>query len=192
MPCHPTLGSSKEDVLGLTSRLHVAPAASSCRQSTEAAVSHRSEDLNLSHSQADCDFCQIVTGKRQARVVCETRDSLAFFPLKPVIRGHTLVIPKVHVENFWKADPAVAASTMADVRLVGQALSSVLNSDGMNIINSAGAAASQTVMHLHIHLVPRWQGDPIGDIWPPSPELFSADLDETAELVREECGRDTS
>ena len=67
----------------------------------------------------------------------------------------------------------------------GQAICSALRPEGMNLISSAGQAASQTVPHLHLHLVPRWPGDSMGNIWPPSPPLDGGLLDETAEAISE-------
>jgi histidine triad (HIT) family protein len=141
----------------------------------------------LNSYNANCEFCRIVRGLQESRIVCETSDCLAFFPTRPVTTGHTLVIPKTHVKDLWSAGPTVAAYTMDAVLVTGQAIAAALKPDGMNIINSAGSAASQTVYHLHVHLVPRWQDDQIGDIWPASPDLSEDTLDEIAELVRREC-----
>jgi histidine triad (HIT) family protein len=68
---------------------------------------------------------------------------------------------------------------------VGQAIRKALRPEGMNLISSAGQAASQTVFHHHLHLVPRWPGDPIETIWPPSPRLDGGLLDQTAAAIRD-------
>src|SRR5207237_390139 len=101
-------------------------------------------------------------------IVCETESTLAFFPLKPAALGHTLVIPKRHVSDLWSADAALASQLMVAVLNVGRAIQLALKPEGMNLINSAGAAAWQTVFHLHLHVVPRWEGDHIKRIWPPA------------------------
>ena len=67
---------------------------------------------------------------------------------------------------------------------VGQAINTALRPDGLNLISSAGEAASQTVFHLHLHVVPRWAGDHLGNIWPPSPPLSDEVKDETAAAIR--------
>lgn len=135
----------------------------------------------------DCEFCQVSQGCEEARIVCSTKSAIAFFPLHPVIRGHTLVVPREHVSDLWSANELLVSQVMEAVRKTGDAIRNALRPDGMNVINSAGAAASQTIFHLHIHLVPRWQGDHIGEIWPESPLISGDVLDDTAELVRSEC-----
>jgi histidine triad (HIT) family protein len=132
----------------------------------------------------DCEFCEIVRGERPARVVGDSSDALAFFPLQPVCLGHTIVIPKMHVRDLWAAESVLSMGLMQAVIRVGQALSKTFRPDGMNLISSAGAAASQTVFHLHFHVVPRWSGDHIGNIWPPGEPLTEELKDETAAAIR--------
>jgi len=132
----------------------------------------------------DCQFCQIVRGERPARVVADGPDALALFPLRPTCRGHTIVIPKAHVRDLWAAGSVLSAELMQMVIGVGHAIRTALQPDGLNLISSAGQAASQTVFHLHLHVVPRWAGDHIGSIWPPSPPLADEVKDETAAAIR--------
>jgi histidine triad (HIT) family protein len=113
-----------------------------------------------------CDFCSIVAGAEKAHIVYSDQDVVAFFPRKPVGRGHTLVIPAAHVQNFLDASDPVAARLAAACRMVGAALQDALQPEGMNLITSAGEAATQSVFHLHYHLLPRWNGDRMGDFWP--------------------------
>ena len=131
----------------------------------------------------DCEFCQIVRGERPARVVADAPDALAFFPLRPVCRGHTIVIPKTHLPDLW-AGSLPGAGLMQAVVGVGHAIRTALRPDGLNLISSAGEAASQTVFHLHLHVVPRWAGDHLGSIWPPGPPLSDEVKDETAAAIR--------
>lgn len=70
---------------------------------------------------------------------------------------------------------------------VGKAIREALSPDGMNVINSVGEAAQQTVYHVHFHLVPRWHGDHIGNIWPPSEPWSEAVKDEVADRIRAAC-----
>jgi histidine triad (HIT) family protein len=136
---------------------------------------------------ADCEFCRIVRGETEATVVCETDLALAFFPLRPAVRGHTLVVPKNHVTDFWSAGEDTAVAVMQAVHRVGRAIGEALNPDGMNLISSAGEAATQTVYHLHVHVVPRWHGDPIGNIWPRSEPMSEQLEDEIADRIRSAC-----
>ena len=132
----------------------------------------------------DCEFCQIVRGDRPARIVADAPDALAFFPLQPACLGHTIVSPKTHVRDLWTAGSLLDTGLMQAVIDVGHAINTVLRPDGLNLISSAGEAASQTVFHLHLHVVPRWAGDHLGTIWPPSPPLTDQAKDETAAAIR--------
>jgi histidine triad (HIT) family protein len=132
----------------------------------------------------DCEFCQIVRGEQPARVVGDSPDTLAFFPIQPVCLGHTIVIPKTHVRDLWAAGSPLSPGLMQAVICVGQALKEALQPEGINLISSAGAAASQTVFHLHLHVVPRWSDDHIGRLWPPSEPLSEELKDETAMAIR--------
>lgn len=126
-----------------------------------------------------CAFCDLVADPGKARVIYADAHTLAFFPLAPATRGHTLVVPKAHSADLWAMDEAAAQRLFRTVLLVGEALRAVLRPDGMNVINSAGAAASQTVFHTHVHLVPRRPGDTMGPIWPPK-EAGYRDADDAA------------
>jgi histidine triad (HIT) family protein len=137
----------------------------------------------------DCDFCKIVNGELSARIVYDTPDTIAFFPLEPATTGHTLVIPKEHVPDLWAVDRPLAVKLLDSVLTVSTGLRSALAPEGFNVINSSGRAASQTVFHLHVHLVPRWANDRIGEIWPPPKPWPSETLkDDLAQLVRECIG----
>lgn len=100
--------------------------------------------------QSDCVFCAIIAGTSPAQVVRRWDDAIAFIPLGPVTLGHMLVVPHAHVDDYTE-DPEVTALTFrhAAELLVGDA----------NLITSAGAAATQTIRHLHVHVVPRKAND---------------------------------
>jgi len=111
-------------------------------------------------SKTVCPFCEINEGRAPAEFVHEWSDAIAIVPLKPVVEGHTLVIPKTHVTDFTE-DPAVSAATMrraAD-------LADRLLSGSMNLITSRGREATQSVFHLHLHLVPRAENDGLALPW---------------------------
>lgn len=139
-------------------------------------------------SESECGFCAIARGDDpEAEVVCEGRNWVAFFPLNPATPGHTLVIPRTHVEDLWKATPSLGGELMAAVINVGHAIEQVLKPEGMNLITSAGATAEQTVFHLHLHIVPRWHRDGFGRIWPMGDRFDDADLTGIAHGIRDAC-----
>ncbi len=104
----------------------------------------------------DCVFCQIVEGEAPATVVADWVHSLAIVPLNPVVPGHILCLPKRHVTDAL-AFPASAAVVME--------MAATLATKPCNLITSAGPEATQTVMHLHIHIVPRKAGDGLHLPW---------------------------
>jgi histidine triad (HIT) family protein len=135
-----------------------------------------------------CDFCDIARGlDRSPEVICEGQQWLAFFPLDPATPGHTLVIPRTHVEDLWSVTPVLGAEVMAAVIKVGRAVDAALHPEGMNLITSAGSAAEQTVFHLHLHVVPRWRRDGFGRIWPVEGKYEDEELTQVADRVREAC-----
>ncbi|WP_071656182.1 HIT family protein [Mangrovactinospora gilvigrisea] len=135
-------------------------------------------------SNQECTFCQIADQKRPAHVVYETSTIMAFFPLSPATKGHTLVVPKSHIKNFLELDVETGSEISKVVVKVGRALLATLAPQGLNVITSAGEAASQTVMHLHMHVVPRWEGDAMADFWPTNVRATQSSLKRTAGLVR--------
>jgi histidine triad (HIT) family protein len=132
-----------------------------------------------------CSFCKIVDGSDpDAQVVGESEHWVAFFPLQPATRGHTLVVPRVHVRDYWQADSEVVADLAGASHLVGRALLEELRPDGMNLITSAGHAAEQSIFHLHMHVVPRWEADRIGPLWPRETSDGDRASDDLATAVR--------
>jgi histidine triad (HIT) family protein len=135
-----------------------------------------------------CAFCEIARGRGDAEIVCEGPAWLAFFPLEPATPGHTLLIPRAHVSDFWEADAVLTGELATAARRLGRAMQNALEPEGLNLITSAGAAAEQTVFHLHLHLVPRWKRDGFGAIWPVQGKRFEDDaLKETATRLRNAC-----
>lgn len=134
-----------------------------------------------------CEFCEIVARLVPAEVIFESETSLAFFPLEPATRGHTMVIPKKHFDDFLALPADEIAELGVAVITVARALRAVLAPEGMNAITSAGEAASQSVKHLHVHLVPRWRDDAVGEIWPPQVPTPQRVLEGTADALRDFC-----
>lgn len=131
-----------------------------------------------------CVFCEIAAGRAEARIVYADEAVLAFIPLRPATEGHTLVVPRKHVRHFLELDGATSDAVFRASTRVGNAVVDAVDADGMNLITSAGREAEQTVFHLHVHLVPRTEGDGFDEIWK-GPALSAAvDLDDVAERIR--------
>ena len=106
-----------------------------------------------------CVFCQIVQGEAPADVVAELPNSIVITPLGPVTPGHVLVIPRIHAQDF-ASSPMVTGAVMQDAAAFQKTLG-----EPANLITSKGAEATQTVFHLHVHLVPRREGDGLHLPW---------------------------
>ena len=117
----------------------------------------------------DCIFCKIVAGELPATVVDEDERTLAFMDINPATRGHALVIPREHSPDLLSVDrDDLLAVALAARRLAGRAMER-LGADGVNLVNSTGAVAWQTVFHFHVHVIPRYRDDPLRLPWVPAP-----------------------
>ena len=112
-----------------------------------------------------CPFCQIANGKVSASVVFEDEHSLAFLDHRPLFPGHCLLIPREHIETLVDVQPALLTELSANARLLAISLEKALGAQGAFVaINNR---VSQSVPHLHVHIVPRTQGDGLkGFFWP--------------------------
>lgn len=132
----------------------------------------------------DCDFCDIVAQQEDAREVLRTDQVVAFFPLEPATLGHTMIIPRRHLPNIWHLDDPTAAVLATATLTVARAVRDALDPDGLNIIQSNGHAATQTVPHLHVHVVPRWHHDAMGPIWPDDTDWTAEQMTSAQNSIR--------
>jgi histidine triad (HIT) family protein len=107
----------------------------------------------------DCVFCAIVAGRLPSYPVYADEHAVAFLDLAPWHRGHTLVVPRRHVRDLVTGEPALAEIAPA-VDAVARLLHHRLAADGINLVSSAGPVAGQEVLHLHVHVVPRYADEP--------------------------------
>jgi histidine triad (HIT) family protein len=106
-----------------------------------------------------CIFCQIADKERQAYIAYEDDRCVAFLDAYPVNEGHTLIIPRKHYENIYDIPEETLAHIMKISKRLVMDYRQIFNSIGLNIIQSNGSAAKQTVFHFHLHLIPRYQND---------------------------------
>jgi histidine triad (HIT) family protein len=124
----------------------------------------------------DCIFCAIAAGKAPATIVAEDELTVAFMDISPATDGHLLVIPRAHYEDVLVIDDADLDATMHTARAMTRRVKDRLGADGVNLLNSCGRAAWQTVFHFHVHVIPRYDDDPLRLPWVPAP----GDADEIA------------
>jgi histidine triad (HIT) family protein len=135
----------------------------------------------MSDRDPDCLFCKIVAGEIPSERVDEDERTVAFMDINPATRGHALVIPRRHAANLLEIDAEDLAATVAAAQRLARSVSERLGADGINLINSCGPAAWQTVLHFHIHVIPRYEDDPLRLPWTPAP----GDPDEIAAAARQ-------
>ena len=131
----------------------------------------------------DCIFCKIIAGELPAQIVDENERTVAFMDINPATRGHLLVISREHARDLLEIDSEDLAATVQSAQRMAARVSERLGPAGVNLINSCGAAAWQTVFHFHVHVIPRYEDDPLRLPWTPAPG-DSAEIEATAQALR--------
>jgi histidine triad (HIT) family protein len=134
-------------------------------------------------SEKQCVFCKIVRKEAPASIVYEDEVVLAFMDIRPVSEGHTLIIPKQHWIDVFDIPEELLASTHKIAKKIALAVKEAAQADGVSIVQQNGKAAGQDIFHLHIHVIPRFEGKKM----PRFEELGVADretLEKSAEKVR--------
>jgi histidine triad (HIT) family protein len=116
----------------------------------------------------DCIFCKIVAGELPSTIVGEDERTISFMDISPATRGHALVIPREHSADLLAVEQEdLTAVSLSAQRLAGR-MKERLGADGVNLLNSCGAVAFQTVFHFHMHVIPRYEGDSLRLPWVPA------------------------
>jgi histidine triad (HIT) family protein len=129
----------------------------------------------------DCIFCKIVAGEIPSTRVHEDERTIAFMDINPGTRGHLLVIPREHATDLLEIPQADLDACAHTAKLLATRIKERLGADGVNVLNACGQAAWQTVFHFHLHVIPRYAGDPLRLPWHPAP----GDRDEIAAAARQ-------
>jgi histidine triad (HIT) family protein len=131
----------------------------------------------------DCLFCKIVAGEIPSYKTFEDDKMLAFLDVNPATRGHTLIIPKDHHEAMHDIPTEILSRVAVVAKILILQYNEKLKADGYNIIHSSKEAAQQEIDHFHLHLVPRYENDPL-DFWQSKKENpFEDNLEETHKLL---------
>ena len=115
---------------------------------------------------ADCIFCKLVARQIPATLVYEDEHTLAFMDIGQVNPGHVLVAVKKHADNIFQLDEKQAGAVFRSAARVARAIGAAFEPQGLSVYQANGAAAGQTVLHFHIHLVPRYENDGMALTWP--------------------------
>ncbi len=134
---------------------------------------------------ADCLFCKIASGEFESATIFENHEFRVILDKFPSGKGHALVMPKEHYEDIYDLDADIAGKLFALTSEVARAIKAVTGCEGMNILQNNGSVAGQTVMHFHIHLIPRFEGDGLKFNWPT--QSFSDEaFEEMAALIKKQ------
>jgi histidine triad (HIT) family protein len=129
----------------------------------------------------DCIFCKIVAGELPAEIIDSDEHTIAFMDINPATRGHALVIPRAHSKDLFEVSDEDLEATMAAARRLAERMRETIDPDGVNILNASGRAAWQSVFHFHLHVIPRYDDDPLQLPWRP----VEADRDQLARVAAE-------
>ena len=131
-------------------------------------------------SDPDCIFCRIISGDIPGQIVDQDERTVAFMDINPATRGHALVVPRRHVRDLLEIEADDLEATIVAAQRLARRMPERLGAAGVNLLNSCGRAAWQTVFHFHLHVIPRYDGDPLRLPWTPGP----GDPDEIAAAAR--------
>jgi histidine triad (HIT) family protein len=131
----------------------------------------------------DCIFCRIASGELPAQIVDQDERTVAFMDISPATRGHALVVPRRHARDLLEIEPSDLQATIVAAQRLASRMPERLGADGVNLLNSCGRAAWQTVFHFHIHVIPRYQDDPLRLPWTPR-EGDQEEIAEAAQALR--------
>ena len=129
---------------------------------------------------SDCIFCKIANKEIPATIIYEDEEVLVFMDIGPIIKGHALVIPKKHYDPVTQTPDELLAKLHLTAKRIAKAQMNALGAGGVNIMQNNGAAAGQEVSHIHVHVIPRFEGD--GHHWNWNAKEYD-NFDEMAELA---------
>ena len=130
----------------------------------------------------DCIFCKIANGEIPSKTIHEDDDFKVILDLGPATEGHALILPKDHYANLYELDDEVAAGAMKLAKKMAIKMTEKLKCDGFNLVQNNGETAGQTVMHFHLHLIPRYKDDGQHILWKPT-EVTQDELEETKNKI---------
>lgn len=131
-----------------------------------------------------CVFCRIVRGELPASKIYEDNDAVVFMDTGPIVKGHLLVVPKAHYAHLLETPPETLKKLIVVVQKTALAQKKALQSDGLNIMQSNGRVAGQTVEHIHFHVIPRFNADGHHWNWKPQQYAHSEEMQALAEKIK--------
>lgn len=115
----------------------------------------------------NCIFCKILNGEIPSTKLYEDEEFVIILDVGPASLGHALILPKEHYENIFEMPEELLKKSVSLAKVWGEKLVKALHADGLNLVQNNGLAAGQTVYHYHLHLIPRYDQDTVGELWTP-------------------------
>lgn len=115
----------------------------------------------------NCIFCKILNGEIPSTKLYEDEEFVIILDVGPASLGHALILPKEHYENIFEMPEELLKKSVSLAKVWGEKLVKALHADGLNLVQNNGLAAGQTVYHYHLHLIPRYDQDMVGELWTP-------------------------
>ena len=131
----------------------------------------------------DCIFCKLANGVFPTNSIYEDDTFNVILDVGPATKGHALILPKEHYDNLYELPDETAGKAMILARKLGAEMVKRLNADGLNVVQNNGETAGQTVMHYHLHLIPRYKNDGQHILWQPS-EPSKEELEEIRDILK--------
>jgi histidine triad (HIT) family protein len=112
----------------------------------------------------ECIFCKIINKKLPAKIIFENDEFLAFSPLDQISKGHTLLVSKKHFENIFDFETESLKRLMGIAQEIAKDITQKNDATGINLLHASGKDAQQSILHFHLHIVPRYKDDGL-DLW---------------------------
>ena len=132
-----------------------------------------------------CIFCKIVCKQAPASIIYEDETVMAFLDIRPLNMGHTLIIPKKHYVDIFDISENLLSQVHKVAKQASIAVKKAANADGISIIQQNGKAAGQDIFHLHVHVVPRYEGQKLPH-FSDLKEVERAKLEEMAKKIKQQ------
>lgn len=125
----------------------------------------------------NCIFCKIAAGEIPSRTIYEDDSFRVIMDISPAAKGHAIILPKNHAADIFELPEEDASKILIVAKKVASAMKKALMCDGVNILQNNGEVAGQTVFHLHVHVIPRYQDDQVKIKWSPITTFTEEEMD---------------
>lgn len=125
----------------------------------------------------NCIFCKIAAGEIPSRTIYEDDSFRVIMDISPAAKGHAIILPKNHAADIFELPDEDASKILIVAKKVASAMKKALKCDGVNILQNNGEVAGQTVFHLHVHVIPRYQDDQVKIKWSPITTFTEEEMD---------------